>query len=63
MSERITAHLPKPPSSAGGEVLQGELLPAPIDGMGLTDMQPAPRFAPQNMAQPGHGKESGVTSS
>ncbi|MFS2222874.1 type VI secretion system-associated FHA domain protein TagH [Pantoea sp. B65] len=42
-----------PPSSAGGEVLQGELLQALIDGMGLTDMQPVPRFAPQNMEQLG----------
>jgi len=35
------------------EALQGELLQALINGMGLNDMQPTPRFEPHNMEQLG----------
>lgn len=39
-------------SQAGnGEVLQGELLDALLEGMGLGDMQPVPQFDKENMRQ------------
>ncbi|GLR08540.1 type VI secretion system-associated FHA domain protein TagH [Mixta theicola] len=39
--------------SSGGETLQGELLQALLDGMGLNDMQPTPHFDRENMQQLG----------
>ncbi|QHM76808.1 hypothetical protein C7M52_02791 [Mixta theicola] len=41
------------PASASGERLQGELLQALLDGMGLNDMQPTPHFDGENMQQLG----------
>ncbi|QHM73903.1 type VI secretion system-associated FHA domain protein TagH [Mixta intestinalis] len=41
------------PTSASGETLQGELLQALLDGMGLNDMQPTPHFDGENMQQLG----------
>ena len=44
----------QPQSNAGGgEALQGELLQALLDGMGLNDMQPTPHFDRENMQQLG----------
>ncbi|ARJ41269.1 hypothetical protein B1H58_04080 [Pantoea alhagi] len=40
-------------ASSGGEALQGELLQALLDGMGLNDMQPTPHFDRENMQQLG----------
>lgn len=40
-------------ASSGGEALQGELLQALLDGMGLNDMQPTPHFDRDNMQQLG----------
>ena len=40
-------------NDSGGEALQGELLQALLDGMGLNDMQPTPRFDRENMQQLG----------
>ncbi len=34
-----------------GEVLQGELLEALLEGMGLSEMQPVPQFDRENMRQ------------
>ncbi|KOC88087.1 type VI secretion system-associated FHA domain protein TagH [Winslowiella iniecta] len=45
------AHQSSVPDS--NEALQGELLQALINGMGLNDMQPTPRFEPHNMEQLG----------
>lgn len=45
------AHQSSQPDSS--EALQGELLQALINGMGLNDMQPTPRFEPHNMEQLG----------
>lgn len=39
--------------AAGGDVLQGELLEALLEGMGLSDMQPVPQFDRDNMRQLG----------
>lgn len=39
--------------SSGGDVLQGELLDALLEGMGLSDMQPAPQFDRENLRQLG----------
>lgn len=39
--------------AAGGDVLQGELLEALLEGMGLSDMQPVPQFDCDNMRQLG----------
>ncbi|WP_275556001.1 type VI secretion system-associated FHA domain protein TagH [Mixta sp. Marseille-Q2659] len=39
--------------SSDGEALQGELLQALLDGMGLNDMQPTPHFDRENMQQLG----------
>lgn len=36
-----------------GEVLQGELLEALLEGMGLSEMQPVPQFDRENMRQLG----------
>ncbi|HHR1326082.1 type VI secretion system-associated FHA domain protein TagH [Klebsiella aerogenes] len=41
------------PQSGNGEVLQGELLEALLEGMGLGDMQPVPQFDKENMRQLG----------
>lgn len=40
-------------AAASGEALQGELLQALLDGMGLNDMQPTPHFDRENMQQLG----------
>lgn len=42
-----------PASTSGdsGDVLQGELLEALLEGMGLGDMQPVPQFDKENMRQ------------
>ena len=40
-------------TSSDGEALQGELLQALLDGMGLNDMQPTPHFNRDNMQQLG----------
>jgi FHA domain-containing protein len=42
-----------PCSTTKNEVLQGELLEALLDGMGLSEMQPVPQFDPENMRQIG----------
>jgi FHA domain-containing protein len=39
--------------AGGGDVLQGELLEALLEGMGLSDMQPVPQFDRDNMRQLG----------
>ncbi|EIX9082988.1 type VI secretion system-associated FHA domain protein TagH [Klebsiella aerogenes] len=41
------------PQPGNGEVLQGELLEALLEGMGLGDMQPVPQFDKENMRQLG----------
>lgn len=41
------------PLPGNGEVLQGELLEALLEGMGLGDMQPIPQFDKENMRQLG----------
>ena len=41
------------PLPGNGEVLQGELLEALLEGMGLGDMQPVPQFDKENMRQLG----------
>ncbi|HDT6507406.1 TPA: type VI secretion system-associated FHA domain protein TagH [Klebsiella aerogenes] len=41
------------PQTGNGEVLQGELLEALLEGMGLGDMQPVPQFDKENMRQLG----------
>lgn len=41
------------PQPGNGEVLQGELLDALLEGMGLGDMQPVPQFDKENMRQLG----------
>ncbi|HBS5718795.1 TPA: type VI secretion system-associated FHA domain protein TagH [Klebsiella aerogenes] len=41
------------PQPGNGEVLQGELLEALLEGMGLGDMQPIPQFDKENMRQLG----------
>ncbi|MGG7983505.1 type VI secretion system-associated FHA domain protein TagH [Klebsiella aerogenes] len=41
------------PQPGKGEVLQGELLEALLEGMGLGDMQPVPQFDKENMRQLG----------
>ncbi|HBR7226267.1 TPA: type VI secretion system-associated FHA domain protein TagH [Klebsiella aerogenes] len=41
------------PQPGNGEVLQGELLEALLEGMGLGDMQPMPQFDKENMRQLG----------
>ncbi|EAA0892696.1 type VI secretion system-associated FHA domain protein TagH [Salmonella enterica] len=41
------------PQPDNGEVLQGELLEALLEGMGLGDMQPVPQFDKENMRQLG----------
>lgn len=41
------------PQPGNGEVLQGELLEALLEGMGLGDMQPVPQFDKENMRQVG----------
>ena len=41
------------PQPGNGEVLQGELLEALLEGMGLGDMQPVPQFDRENMRQLG----------
>lgn len=46
-----SAHAQQP--TADGVVLQGELLEALIEGMGLGDMQPVPQFDRENMRQLG----------
>ncbi|MGE9551082.1 type VI secretion system-associated FHA domain protein TagH [Erwinia amylovora] len=40
-------------SASGGEMLEGELLGALIDGMGLNDLQPTPRFDRDSMQELG----------
>ena len=40
-------------AASDGEALQGELLQALLDGMGLQDMQPTPHFDRENMQQLG----------
>ncbi|MFP9432600.1 type VI secretion system-associated FHA domain protein TagH [Enterobacter sp. LM3] len=47
-SPSATAH-----SGDKGEVLQGELLEALLEGMGLSEMQPVPQFNRENMRQLG----------
>ncbi|NDO81886.1 hypothetical protein CJP72_14255 [Citrobacter sp. NCU1] len=47
-SPSVTAH-----STEKGEVLQGELLDALLEGMGLSEMQPVPQFDSENMRQLG----------
>ena len=42
-----------PQQPARGDVLQGELLEALLEGMGLGDMQPVPQFDRENMRQLG----------
>ena len=42
-----------PQQPASGDVLQGELLEALLEGMGLGDMQPVPQFDRENMRQLG----------
>ncbi|EGI3956035.1 type VI secretion system-associated FHA domain protein TagH [Escherichia coli] len=41
------------PQPGNGKVLQGELLEALLEGMGLGDMQPVPQFDKENMRQLG----------
>lgn len=41
------------PQPGNGEVLQGELLEALLEGMGIGDMQPVPQFDKENMRQLG----------
>ncbi|MGR7759593.1 type VI secretion system-associated FHA domain protein TagH [Klebsiella aerogenes] len=41
------------PQPGNGEVLQGQLLEALLEGMGLGDMQPVPQFDKENMRQLG----------
>ncbi|MGR7524699.1 type VI secretion system-associated FHA domain protein TagH [Klebsiella aerogenes] len=41
------------PQPGNGEVLQGELLEALLEGMGLGDMKPVPQFDKENMRQLG----------
>lgn len=41
------------PQPGNGEVLQGDLLEALLEGMGLGDMQPVPQFDKENMRQLG----------
>ncbi|WP_242814573.1 type VI secretion system-associated FHA domain protein TagH [Klebsiella aerogenes] len=46
-------HATSTPQPGNGEVLQGELLEALLEGMGLGDMQPVPQFDKENMRQLG----------
>ncbi|MCS2164497.1 type VI secretion system-associated FHA domain protein TagH [Scandinavium manionii] len=52
-SAAFTTATQKQPASGSGEVLQGELFDALLDGMGLNDMQSAPQFDRENMYQLG----------
>lgn len=49
---RPTAGAPAP--AASGEALQGALLQALLEGLGLNDMQPTPQFDRDNLRQLGH---------
>jgi len=48
-----SGHADSPSKPSSGDVLQGELLEALLEGMGLGDMKPVPQFDRENMRQLG----------